>query len=399
MVAVAYIGVALPYPILAPLFLGESADSLLLGSWVQLSPHMALGLALAVYPVGMFFGSQLLGGWSDSMGRKPVLIASLFGAGGGYLVSALALSINNLELLIIGRLFTGLCEGNVPIARAIAADLSDHVPKSISFGYLGAAVYAGYLIGPLLGGFLVLWSMEAPFHAAALLNIIMAIVAWVLLQETRPRRSAAETAVGAQPATTQAVTNWDILREPVMARLFLANLLVAFAVAAYYQFYPVLIVVRWQGDSQMIAYATVVVTVALMYSSLVLVKWSGRQNSSRVNITVSGLLLALLLVIVPLPSEQWSLWITFPLIGMAIPMTTTHLTIYTSNQASALHQGRLMGMLGSAGALGSSVIILAGSYILQFDVRAPMVCGALMAAIGVAVYAHTAWTRRAIALC
>jgi DHA1 family tetracycline resistance protein-like MFS transporter len=389
-VAVAYIGVALPYPILAPLFLGDTGTALLHGQWFRLSPHVALGLTLAIYPIGMFFGSQLLGSWSDRFGRRPVLIGSLVGAGAGYLVSALALTQDDLTLLIAGRLVTGLCEGNVPIARAIAADLSTHVPKNVSFGYLGAAVYAGYLIGPLLGGFLVLWSDVAPFHVAALLNLTVAGVAALLLRETRRTEAGSDTAA----ANAETTSNLQLLRDPVMARLFLANWLVALAVAAFYQFYPVLMFERWHSDSRMIAYATAAVTVALMVSSLVLVKWSARRTSLRVIVTVSGLLLAVLLALFSLPTELAWIWLTFPLIGLAIPMTTTPLTIYTSNQASALHQGRLMGLLGSAGALGSSVIILAGSYFSQFDVRAPMVCGGLMAAFSIAVFARTAWQRR-----
>lgn len=393
-VAVAYIGVALPYPILAPLFLSDTGAPPLRSEWLPLSPHAALGFTLAVYPIGMFFGSQLLGGWSDRYGRKPILIASLIGACGGYIVSALALTSNSLLLLIVGRLITGLCEGNVPIARAIAADLSEHIPKNVSFGYLGAAVYAGYLVGPLLGGFLVLWSYVAPFYVAAALNIGMAVLAMLLLKETRTATAASKPA--ANPA--EVVTNAQLLREPLLARLFLANLLLALAVSAYYQFYPVLMVDRWHSDSRMIAFATAAVTVALMFSSLVLVKWSGRRIDLRVNIVVSGLVLALVLVAIPIPTALWSIWITFPLIGIAIPMTTTHLTVYTSNQVSSLHQGRLMGMLGSAGALGSSVIILSGSYLSQFDAGAPMMCGAAMAAIGIAVYARAAWNKRLVSM-
>lgn len=390
-VAVAYVGVALPYPILAPLFLSETGAPALQSPWLPLSPHAALGVTLAVYPIGMFFGSQLLGAWSDRFGRKPVLVISLMGACAGYVVSALALVSHSLLLLIVGRLITGLCEGNVPIARAIAVDVSTHVPKSTSFGYLGAAVYAGYLIGPLLGGFLVLWNYVAPFCIAAALNIGMAAIALLFLKETRPTIATDGASQSAQ--AVDAVSNAQLLRDPLMARLFLANLLVALAVAAYYQFYPVLMVDRWDSDSRMIAFATAAVTLALMFSSLVLVKWSGQRVNSRINIVVSGLVLALLLAIIPMPAGLWSIWITFPLIGIAIPMTTTHLTIYTSNQASSLHQGRLMGMLGSAGALGSSVIILSGSYLSQFDARAPMFCGAAMAAIGVAVYARAAWNK------
>ena len=79
---------------------------------------------------------------------------SICGASLGFLFSSLTLYINNLNLFILSRLITGLFEGQIAIARAIATDLSPHINKSKSFSSINAAATIGYLIGPIIGGLL-----------------------------------------------------------------------------------------------------------------------------------------------------------------------------------------------------------------------------------------------------
>jgi hypothetical protein len=71
-------------------------------------------------------------------------------------------------------------------------------------------------------------------------------------------------------------------------------------------------------------------------------------------------------------------------IGILIPLFTTNLSVYTSNQLPADVQGRLMGLLGSAGSLGATAVILIGSYAAQFSAGIPILFGAALAAMSVA---------------
>ncbi|MEL7486347.1 MAG: MFS transporter, partial [Pseudomonadota bacterium] len=160
-VAVSFVGVSLPYPILAPHILGGAIELSLAGA--ALKPEQTLAIVLAAYPAGMFIGNQILGACADRFGRKRTLFLSVAAAGVGYLWSAAALATDNMASLALSRLATGTFEGNVPIARAIASDLRETIPLSTSFGYIGGAVYAGYLIGPVIGGAFAGHSVAAPF--------------------------------------------------------------------------------------------------------------------------------------------------------------------------------------------------------------------------------------------
>src|SRR5262245_18583076 len=114
-------GVALPYPVLAPYFLGGQGNPALT-AFMGLHPKLLLGVLLAVYPLGILIGSCFLGALSDHFGRKRVLVVSLALGVVGYGLTAAAVALASFPLLALARLLTGLCEGNDAVARAIALD-------------------------------------------------------------------------------------------------------------------------------------------------------------------------------------------------------------------------------------------------------------------------------------
>ena len=120
-------GVALPYPVLSPLFLDPALANGMTG-FLGLPPKILLGILLALYPLGLILGGSVIGAMSDLYGRKPVLIISLFAAVAGYGLTGYAAAIENYSLFALARFLTGMCEGNIAVSRAIALELQlDHV--------------------------------------------------------------------------------------------------------------------------------------------------------------------------------------------------------------------------------------------------------------------------------
>ena len=155
---------ALGVGIIAPIVPG------LVRQLAHVSPERAapwVGALVAVYAGVQFFAAPLLGELSDRFGRRPVILASVFGLGCDYILLALA---PNLWWLFAGRLIAGATSANVPAATAYIADVSSREDRPRLFGLIGATFGAGFVIGPALGGSLAAFGLRLPFIAAAVLS-------------------------------------------------------------------------------------------------------------------------------------------------------------------------------------------------------------------------------------
>ena len=83
-----FCGYSLMITLFVPMLMG--ANGFLAADATTGQRSLVLGILLAVYPLGQFLGSPVLGALSDRYGRKPVLTVSLFIAVAAYLLIALA---------------------------------------------------------------------------------------------------------------------------------------------------------------------------------------------------------------------------------------------------------------------------------------------------------------------
>jgi MFS transporter, DHA1 family, tetracycline resistance protein len=144
-----------------------------------------IGLLLASYSFMQFLASPVLGWLSDRYGRKPVLLCSLIGSAVGYMLMANAVS---LAALFAARILAGISGASVGTASAYIADITPPENRSKRIGLIGAAFGVGFVLGPAIGGILSHFSVVAPFWFAAILSILNAIVMWIVLPE--PERHA-----------------------------------------------------------------------------------------------------------------------------------------------------------------------------------------------------------------
>lgn len=139
-------------------------------------------LLFAVFSFFSFFSAPFLGALSDKIGRRPVLIVSIFSTALGWLVFAAAPSIT---WLFIGRIVDGAAAGNFPIAQSYLLDIAkDEKEKTTNLGLIGAIFGVGLIIGPALGGFLSSISLSLPFWIVGGLAFVNGILAIINLPET-----------------------------------------------------------------------------------------------------------------------------------------------------------------------------------------------------------------------
>ena len=178
---------------LLPLFSVVFVDMLGFGLILPLLPYIAanwgarpaiIGLIGAAYPLGQFFGAPLVGLFSDRFGRKPLLLFSI----GGTFLSLLMLGFaRSIPMIMISRFLDGLTGGNITVAQAYIADVTDEKNRAKGMGMIGAAFGLGFILGPASGGFLSQWGYAVPAFFSAGLSLINLFMIAFLLPESLPK--------------------------------------------------------------------------------------------------------------------------------------------------------------------------------------------------------------------
>lgn len=388
-VFMSFLGTSIAYPIFPPLFLHPSQGSIIPVTWPDSARSLLLGIALAVYPLGQFVGSPIFGGSSDRYGRKPVLMISLAGSVIGYLLTMLSLKFNLLWVLIASRFITGVMEGNIAIVRAMAAELGS-ISKYKSLGRINGVAAIGYVMGPLLGGFLsdnhlVSWfSYSFPFLLSTLFAFIAFIFALIKLKE--------------RGITTQSdITIWErfnlIKRFRILFKtsaalkyLLICSTIFTFSIDIFYEFGPVYLTGLWAMTPAGIAAYTAILSIALATGSGWLPLFFSRYFSTKRVIASAILIVAIIFGLMILFPAPIFVFILFGLVGLSIATANTNLMVQVSNAADKSIQGEAMGAQLSLRTLGDGIICLIGGWLIISSVMLPIIFCCLIATLSLIVY-------------
>lgn len=143
-------------------------------------------LVLATYSFTQLLSAPLWGRLSDRIGRRPVLLASLFGIALSYVWLGFA---DSLWVLFAARAVCGAMAGNISAAFAYVADITDAENRTKGMGIIGAAWGLGFFIGPAIGGILAgpdaaTADFQTPSFAAAALSAIAFVLTAIFLKES-----------------------------------------------------------------------------------------------------------------------------------------------------------------------------------------------------------------------
>jgi benzoate transport len=142
-----------------------------------------LGWVLSMELVGMAFGSFILGGFADKIGRRSVILACLFLMATGMYCAGHAANVSEL---LAWRLLTGLGIGGMLASiNAAAAEFSSLRWRSMAMGLM----VIGYPLGGVVGGLIVRGLLTNGtwrdiFELGAFATAAMIPVVWLLVPET-----------------------------------------------------------------------------------------------------------------------------------------------------------------------------------------------------------------------
>lgn len=167
-------GIIIPVlPSLIEEFAGSNADA----GWIN-------GVFIALWAFMQFVCSPIIGSLSDRYGRRPVILLSTAGLAADYVLMALA---PNLWWLALGRIVAGITSSSFTTVFAYMADITPPEGRARAYGLIGAAFSAGFVAGPLMGGFLGEISPRAPFWVAAAMSGLAFLYGTFVLPESLPR--------------------------------------------------------------------------------------------------------------------------------------------------------------------------------------------------------------------
>ncbi|HIG06402.1 MAG TPA: MFS transporter [Planctomycetes bacterium] len=320
------------------------------------------GVLGSIYSFLQFLLSPFWGSLSDRIGRRPVLLITIW----GNLMAALLWAFSgNFALLVLSRVLAGIAGGNISAATAAVADLTPGPERARGMGLIGASFGLGFILGPAIGGALSLidmtplWPAEeggallatSSFTAAALgvclLSAINWLWVWLRLKETRP--------AGFPPRPLR----WQISLGGhwghQVRRVQLANLiyLIGFSGMEFTLAFLVQQRFSWQSTDIAVMFVSIGLVLALVQGGLsrpLARRWGPHATS------LSGFCLVIVgLMGIAIATLEWQLWLSLIPLSVGAAMVMPMLSTIVSESVGPLEQGEVLGSFRSLGSLARAI--------------------------------------------
>lgn len=349
--------------------------------------NIILGFLLATYPLAQFFGAPLLGRLSDNRGRKKILSLSLFGSFLGYLIFAAGIYWSSLGLLFFSRVIDGFTGGNISVAMASIADISeDEKAKVRNFGMIGAAFGLGFIIGPAIGGLLSdthispYFTTITPFLAAAIFSLANLVLIYFKLPETLTKRAKRKISVRGSFMNLKTAFTFRQLKTVFIA-LFLVNL----GWVLFEYFFQVFLFGKFHLTGSGIAYLFVYIGFWIVLSQGYLVRKFSNKVSARKILKIVTVPSAILLMSTIFVSKM-DLYFILALLALFMGFIQPNFSAILSESAVEDSQGEIMGIRQSVISASQFIAPLVGGFLLNVEImngyQTPLMAGSLLVFLG-----------------
>lgn len=335
-------------------------------------------LVAASFTLTQFMFAPVWGHLSDRVGRRPVLLITIFGTFIGYLWLALS---DSLIMLFAARAFGGIMAANIGVAHAYVADVTPPDQRSRGMGRIGAAAGLGFVMGPAIGGLLagpdpVNPNFQLPFVAAAVFSAVAFFLAIFFLKETvdREARDAAAALKGSRIAAFM-----DAISRPNLGLLLCLVMMTPFVFSGVETILAIWTehALNWGPEQNGYMYAFMGLMAVIVQGLLIgpLTRLFGEKR------LISGGAVLVLLGSLWLP---WGVGYAgimgaLGLIVMGVCMCGPSLSSLISQYAAPHERGRLLGVSQSSAGLGRIMgPALSGTAFAALGADSPFYAGALV---------------------
>ena len=331
-----------------------------------------LGWLVSTYSLMQLVCAPLWGMLSDRIGRKPVIAIGVL----GYAITLFLFGLaTQFWMLFVARTLAGmLSSAAMPTSMAYISDNAPEGERSGGMGQLGAAIGAGVVAGPLLGGLLSSRSLSLPFFVGAALAGVAFLLVLLLLPESRPDPETAKK----QPL------RWHDLRQVFSSPAGLLLLLIfimSFGLANFQGIIGLYAVDKFGFTTGQVGALWMVIGAVLILGqgglTGPLTKRFGELPLIRLGLAggAAGFLFISLAVDFP------TLLLALGFFTLALALIGPALNAYIS-QFAGEHQGAVMGLNSAASSLGRVVGPLLAGPLFDLNLEYPLWSGAATLLVG-----------------
>ena len=341
-----------------------------------------VGVLLGTFAFTQMIATPILGRLSDRYGRRPIILASLFGNAVAMLIFAFAAEQAWLTLLFMSRILAGATAGNLAACQAAVADVTSGPERAAGMGRVGAGIGLGLVIGPVLGSTISHLHPNAPPLVAALLAAADFLGVWWWMPETRVGAAATDpdTRAAERRSLRQALVDPRILA--VMGSYFLTficmtNVQVSLALLA---------------DARLGWTATEVGHLFGLYGLMALLVQGGAigklsRRYPATSVLIGGTsAIGLGMAAIGMAHTPAMLVVGVALAGLGAGLTNPTLASLASQHAGRGQQGAILGFAQSAGGAARSVgPVWSGFLFARLGASAPFLSGVVAAALSLVI--------------
>ena len=344
-----------------------------------------VGLLLASYAAAQLIGAPLLGRASDRLGRKPILIVSIFGTFLSFLIFGFATS---LLVLFVSRILQGLTGGNLSVAQAYITDITDAKSRNRGLGMIGAAFGFGFIIGPALGGLLSNISYSLPAFVAAALSFINLVLIIFWLPESLTPQMRAQ--MSEKKSGLSITTFLETLKRPLIGPLLITRFLYSLAFVILQSIFSLFALKRFGMSVVATGFVLTYVGIVAVFTQAWLIGKLSQRFQDMWLIQVGLVVLAFGLLAWAFAPNILLLVLSVTPIALAGGMLNTVLPSALTKAIEAQEVGGILGLSTSIESFTRVIAPLLGGYMLEkVSYWAPGTFGSLILVVAIVYFMQT----------
>jgi DHA1 family tetracycline resistance protein-like MFS transporter len=313
------------------------------------------GVIFVIFSVMQFIGSPILGSLSDRFGRRRIILISTAGAAIDYVLMAWA---PTLGWLFVARTIAGFTAGVLATANAYIVDVTPPEKRAGAFGLLGGAFGIGFVLGPLLGGFLGEINLRLPFWVAAGCSAANWLWGFFVLPESlKPENRRAFSWARANPFGAFL----SLKSLPAVIGLVESYFLLMTAQAMMFSTWALYTDYRYAWSPRMVGFSLMFAGVASGLFQAMLVKRIVPKLGETRAVVIGFAIMILAHVSYGLAPQGWMIFAII-CFGAFAGMSGPALQSYISKHVPPDQQGAVQGLLGGLQSLGSIPGALIGTW-------------------------------------